>query len=94
MLEKVKLSLGITSNRFDSEITDNIATALADMGHTSDITNLDDTDSLIAKAVTTYCVWQHNLLHGNADLADKFKKSYDEQKKTLLMASGYTTWSA
>ena len=91
MLEKVKLSLGITSNRFDSEITDNIATALADMGNTSDITNLNDTDSLIAKAVTTYCAWQH---HGNADLADKFKKSYDEQKKTLLMASGYTTWSA
>lgn len=93
MLEKVKLSLGITSNVFDEEITANMETAIADMGYTTDIVNLDDTDSLISKAVTTYCAWQHNLFHGNSDLADKFKTSYDEQKKTLLMAGYYTTWS-
>lgn len=92
MLEKIKAALGITSSVFNSEITDNIAVALADMNYTTDITNLDDTDSLIIKAVTTYCAYQHNLLHGSADLADKFKTSYEEQKKALLMASQYTTY--
>lgn len=93
MLDKVKLSLGITSNVFDEEITANMETAIMDMGFTSDITNLDETDNLIFKAVATYCAWQHNLFHGNSDLADKFKTSYDEQKKALLMSSGYTSWS-
>lgn len=93
MLDKVKLSLGITSNVFDEEITANMETAIMDMGYTSDITNLDETDNLIFKAVATYCAWQHNLFHGNSDLADKFKTSYDEQKKALLMSSGYTSWS-
>lgn len=89
MLEKVKLSLGITSNVFDEEITANMETAIMDMGYTSDITKLDETDNLIFKAIATYCAWQHNLFHGNSDLADKFKTSYDEQKKALLMSSGY-----
>lgn len=93
MLDKVKLSLGITSNVFDEEITANMETAIMDMGLTSDITNLDETDNLIFKAVATYCAWQHNLFHGNSDLADKFKTSYDEQKKALLMSSSYTSWS-
>ena len=93
MLDKVKLSLGITSNVFDEEISANMEAAIMDMGLTSDITKLDDTDGLISKAVTTYCAWQHNLFHGNSDLADKFKTSYDEQKKALLMSSGYTSWS-
>lgn len=92
MLEKIKAALGITSSVFDSEITDNIAVALADMNYTTDITNLAETDSLIIKAVTTYCAYQHNLLHGNADVADKFKTSYEEQKKALLMASQYTSY--
>lgn len=93
MLEKVKHSLGITSSVFDEEITANIETAVKEMGCTTDITNLDESDSLISKAIITYCAWQHNLFHGNSDLADKFKTCYDEQKKQLLMASGYTTWS-
>lgn len=92
MLEKIKKSLGITSSVFDDEITDNISAALADMEYTTDITNLEDTDPLIVKAVQTYCAYQHNLLHGNADLSDKFKTSYEEQKKALLMASFYTTY--
>lgn len=93
MLEAIKRALGITSTAFDAEITANIAVALADMNYTTDITTLDETDSLIIKAVTTYCAYQHNLLHGNAENAERFKSSYDEQKKTLLMASQYTTYT-
>ena len=92
MLETIKAALGITSTVFDAEITANITVALAEMEYTTDIDNVDDTDSLIVKAVTTYCAYQHNLLHGSMDLAERFKASYDEQKKVLLMASQYTTY--
>ena len=92
MLETIKAALGITSTVFDTEITGNIAVALADMEYTTDISNLENTDSLIVKAVTTYCAYQHNLLHGSMDLAERFKTSYDEQKKTLLMSSQYTIY--
>lgn len=92
MLETIKAALGITSTVFDDEINENITTALTEMEYTTDITNLDEEDSLIIKAVTTYCAYQHNLFHGNADLADKFKASYDEQKKTLLSASQYSDY--
>ena len=64
MLENIKAALGITSSVFDDEISANILVALADMGCTTDITNLDDTDPLITQAVMTYCAYQHNLLHG------------------------------
>lgn len=90
MLEKIKSALGITSHVFDEEITDNIAVALADMEFTTDINYIEQNDPLIFKAVTTYCAYMHNLLHGNADVSDKFKVAYEEQKKALLMSGKYS----
>lgn len=90
MLDKIKSAIGITSSVFDAEIEDNIMAALADMEFTTDIDYLEQNDPLILKAVTTYCAYQHNLLHGNADLSEKLKKSYEEQKKALLMSGKYT----
>lgn len=90
MLDKIKSAIGITSSVFDAEIEDNIMAALADMEFTTDIDYLEQNDPLILKAVITYCAYQHNLLHGNADLSEKLKKSYEEQKKALLMSGKYT----
>lgn len=90
MLDKIKSAIGITSSVFDGEIEDNISAALAEMEFTTDIDYLEQNDPLILKAVTTYCAYQHNLLHGNADLSEKLKKSYEEQKKALLMSGKYT----
>lgn len=90
MLDKIKSAIGITSSVFDGEIEDNIMAALADMEFTTDIDYLEQNDPLISKAVTTYCAYMHNLLHGNADLSEKLKKSYEEQKKALLMSGKYT----
>lgn len=92
MMNRVKAFLGITSSVFDEEIQDNIDAALADMGLT-DITNLDTTDPLIYKAVASYCACQHNLAHGNMERSERYKISYDEQKRQLITASDYTTWS-
>lgn len=90
MLDRIKSALGITSSVFDEEIESNIEAALADMAFTTDINYLEQNDPLIFKAITTYCAYQHNLLHGNADVSEKFKTAYEEQKKALLMSGKYS----
>lgn len=90
MLDRIKSALGITMNFFDEEIEGNIEAALADMAFTTDINYLEQNDPLIFKAITTYCAYQHNLLHGNADVSEKFKTAYEEQKKALLMSGKYS----
>lgn len=88
MLEKVKLSLRITSSRYDSELNDLIAAALLDMG-LAGVETLETSDSLIIRAVTTYC----KMNFGAPADYDRLKASYDEQKAQLGMATGYTSWS-
>ena len=89
MLSKVKLALRITTDAFDSELTDLINAALLDLG----IAGVNEfeattTDALIIRAVITYC----KVHFGEPDEYDRLKASYDEQKAQLGMATGYTTW--
>jgi hypothetical protein len=90
MLSKVKLALRITTDAFDSELTDLINAALLDLG----IAGVNEfeattTDALIIRAVITYCKGHF----GEPDEYDRLKASYDEQKAQLGMATGYTTWT-
>lgn len=87
MLESVKLALRITTDAFDDEIQDLINAALADLG-IAGITNLDEADALIKRAVITYC----RVNFGEPDDYDRMKASYDEQKAQLQTATGYTDW--
>lgn len=87
MLDKIKLALRITTAAFDTEIEDLIAAALADLG-LAGIANLDETDPLILRAVTTYC----RANFGSPDDYDRLKAAYDEQKAQLQVATGYTDW--
>lgn len=89
MLEKVKLALRIKSQAFDSEIEDLIAAALADLGlaGVTDAQELE-ADPLITRAVVTYC----RVNFGEPEDYERMKKSYDEQKAQLSMATGYTNW--
>lgn len=89
MLEKVKLALRIKSQAFDSEIEDLIAAGLADLG-LAGVTAAQEleADPLITRAVVTYC----RVNFGEPDDYDRMKKSYDEQKAQLSMATGYTDW--
>lgn len=91
MLEKVKLALRISTDAFDSELTDMIAAAYLDLG-IAGVTNVAATDALIIRAVVTYC----KMYFGEPDDGqfDRLKKAYDEQKAQLGMATGYTTWGA
>lgn len=87
MLEKVKLSLRISTNDFDSELSDLIRAAFADLG-IAGITNAVASDPLIIRAVTTYC----KMHFGEPDEYDRLKRSYDEQKAQLSTATGFTDW--
>ena len=92
MLEKVKLALRITTTAFDSELTDLIEAAKLDLGIAGVIvptTTDSDLDDLIRKAIITYC----KLNFGEPDQYDRLKRSYDEQKAQLSMATGYTVWT-
>lgn len=89
MLDKVKLALRIKSAAFDSEIEDLIAAALADLG-LAGVTAAQEleADPLITRAVVTYC----RVNFGEPEDYERMKKSYDEQKAQLSMATGYTNW--
>ena len=96
LLDKVKLSLLITTTDFDSELTDLIGAAFVDLniGNVDpDITVSTTTDPAIIRAVCTYCGYQFEMLHGSVERSQAFKKSYDEQKAQMGMATGYTVWS-
>lgn len=86
--DAVKLALRITTTAFDSEIEDLISVAIIDLSQAG-ITNEDTSDPMIRRAVITYC----RLNFGEPSDYDRLKKSYDEQKAQMGMASGYTAWT-
>ena len=88
MLEKVKLALRITTNAFDTELNGLIAAAMIDLG-IAGVTLPETLDDICNLAVITYC----KCNFGQPDEYDRLKKSYDEQKAQLSMATGYTTWT-
>lgn len=96
MLNKVKLALLISSEDFDSELLDLIGAAILDLNiagvDDSTVVSADPTDKLIIRAICSYCGYHFELIHGTLDRAEAFKRSYDEQKAQLGMATGYTTW--
>lgn len=96
LLDKVKLALLISGNDFDSELVDLIGAAFIDLNIGDidpEITISTTTDPAIIRAVCSYCGYQFELQHGSLNRADAFKRSYDEQKSQLSMASGYTVWN-
>lgn len=94
LLEKVKLALRVTTDAFDTELTWLIDACIADMQIAGISTETIGTEYLqnpmVVMAVTTYC----KINFGKIDGAeyDRLKASYDEQKKQLSMATGYTVW--
>ena len=86
-LNAVKLALRVTTNAFDTELTDLISAAVLDLKGAG-VTNDDTTNALVRRAVITYC----RMHFGEPDDYDRLKKSYDEQKAQMGMATGFTTW--
>lgn len=88
ILQAVKIALRISTDSFDAELTELIEAARADM-RLAGIVNLDQDDPLIRRAIITYC----RLNFGQPDDYDRLKRSYDEQKAQMGMATGYTRWT-
>ena len=88
MLEAVKLALRITTDAFDTELSDLIEAGMIDLTQAG-IVNMDTSDPMIRRAVITFC----RLNFGQPDDFDRLKKSYDEQKAQMGMATGYTVWT-
>ena len=84
MLEKVKLALRVTTNEFDTELTDLINAAVADLGIVGVTAVSTTTDALLIRAITTYC----KVHFGEPDEYDRLKASYDEQKAQLISCTG------
>jgi hypothetical protein len=89
-LTKIKTAMRITTDAFDDEISDLVDAALADLRIAGVRgTNVALSDPLVLRAVITYC----RLSFGEPDEYDRLKRSYDEQKAQMSMATGYTIWS-
>lgn len=89
MLEKVKLALRLTTDVYDDELTDLIDAAKLDMG-IAGVLVPDTLDALVRRAIITYC--KLHFMGTADDDYDILKRSYDEQKAQLSMATGYTDW--
>ena len=89
MLEEVKLAMGITTDAYDTEISDLIDAALLDLG----IAGVDNTlvsNKLVQRAVITYC---RMMFHSPADF-DNLRWAYESLKGQMAIATGYTDWGA
>jgi len=82
LLEKIKKSLRITSSVFDDEITDLIDAALAEL-RLSGVLNLEETDPLIARAVTIYCKAHFGLDNPESQ---KYQESFNALKMHLALS--------
>ena len=95
LLPKIKLALRITTNAFDAELTDLVNQCISDMGFAGIDTDVIGSDYLsdpaVVMAIITFCKFSFGKLDSNE--YDRLKASYDEQKKQLGMATGYTDWS-
>ena len=88
MLTKVKLALRITTDLFDSELTDLINAAMLDLGIAG--VSGEEANPLITRAIITYC--KLNFGEPSDRDYDRLKTSYDEQKAQMSTATGYTEW--
>ena len=97
MLDKVKLALALSANTFDTELRELITAAVLDLKIAevnSEAVTSEPTDSLVSRAITSYCVYHFELEHGDTNKAERFKAAYDEQKAQMGMREGYTVWTA
>lgn len=95
LLEEVKVACRVTTTDYDGELEALIYAALADIGITDvsgEFLRVEDTPPLIVQAIKTYCRLYFPYTTEGADMRDRLKAAYDEQKAQLLMSSAYTEW--
>lgn len=90
-LDNLKQALRITTDAFDTQLTNLMSAALADLG----IAGVDGTQAVISDPLTRVAVHTYVQIHfGDPDNVDALVRSYHNQKAQLGMATGYTTWAS
>lgn len=89
-LALVKLRLLITTDAFDSVLTSLMNAALLDLG----IAGVEGEDAIISNnlVLTAVATYVQMMFNAEPNEYDRLKKSYDEQKAQMSMATGYTIW--
>jgi len=80
MLEKIKLSLRLITEEFNTEIESLIAACKRDL-NVGGVKNIDEEDPLILRAITLYCKGHF----GYADIGEKYLQAYESLKNALYM---------
>ena len=89
MLEKIKLSLRISHNMLDTDITNNIAACMLDLkrvGISEKYASNASEDALISKAAELYCKWQYNF----NSKGEQFEKAYINLRDAISLCGTYT----
>lgn len=89
LLADVKMALRVTTEAYDSELTDLIESAKKDLGIAGVI--VPESDVVVNTAIKTYC--KLNFGTPNPANWEYLKKSYDEQKAQLSTSSAYSDFS-
>lgn len=83
LLDEVKLSLRVTTDAFDEEITSLVEAAKNDLYNAG--IKPDATNPLIKQAIKTYC----RINFGNYEKAEELRKAYNSLIIKLQVADGY-----
>lgn len=91
-LASVKVTLRVPADvtAFDGEISDLIDACLIDLG-IAGVSNTDPTDKYVLTAIRTYC--KANFGSPDPNEHDRLMYSYNQQKASMGMNSGYTEWN-
>lgn len=87
LINKAKLARRIVNTDFDSQVEDLLNAAILDLG-LAGVVLPTEFDALTEQAAITYFL----MRFGEPENYDRLKKSYDEQKAQLSMATNYTVW--
>jgi len=95
LLGKCKVALRVTTNAYDSEITDLINASFDDLIQVNAIQDLSASDNnypadnaLIVRAIVTYV----KAYFGRPDNYEQLLRAYNDLKAQLKTATGYTEW--
>lgn len=89
LIDDVKIYLRISSTAYNTEITDLISAAKADLALVGVLTT-SEADSLYKRAICLYC--KANFGYDNKD-ADRQYQAYDIIKKNLMLARGHSYYT-
>ena len=90
LLAKAKLTLRITTDAFDPEISDIIEAGYYDLTTRGVI--IEETEGTISPLVLRAIMTYVRLNFGEPENPERLRESYAEQRGQLMSTNGYTNW--